>query len=83
MNSIVGKRKARAASPSPRRFMRVMTARNPRQSGTVAERQAREGRRQCADSGRNGDGDGERVVDDQGRARDEAGTRSRLARDTA
>ena len=37
MNSIVGRRNARAASPSPRRFMSVMRARNPRQSGTVAE----------------------------------------------
>ncbi len=37
MNSIVGSRKARAASPSPRRFMSVMTARKARQRGTVAD----------------------------------------------
>ena len=37
MKIMVGSRKARAASPRPRRLRRVMTARMPRQSGTVAE----------------------------------------------
>ena len=32
-----GSRNARALSPSPRRFNKVMTARIPRQIGTVAE----------------------------------------------
>ena len=37
MKTIVGSRKARAASPRPRRFSKVITARMPRQMGTVAE----------------------------------------------
>jgi hypothetical protein len=37
MNTIVGSRKARAASPSPRRFRTVITAKIPRQIGTVDE----------------------------------------------
>ena len=36
MNTIVGSRKARAASPRPRRLSTVMTARMARQIGTVA-----------------------------------------------
>ena len=36
MNTIVGKRKARAVSPRPRRLSNVMTSRMPRQIGTVA-----------------------------------------------
>jgi hypothetical protein len=34
---IVGRRKARAASPSPRRLRTVITARIPRHIGTVAD----------------------------------------------
>ena len=37
MNIMVGRRKARAVSPSPRRLSTVITARMPRQSGTVAD----------------------------------------------
>ena len=37
MNTSVGSRKARAASPRPRRLSSVITARMPRQMGTVAE----------------------------------------------
>ncbi len=37
MNTMVGRRKARAVSPRPRRFKRVITAKMPRQIGTVAE----------------------------------------------
>ena len=37
MNRSVGRRKARALSPSPRRLRTVMSARMPRQMGTVAE----------------------------------------------
>ena len=36
MNTIVGSRNARAASPRPRRLSRVTTARMARQMGTVA-----------------------------------------------
>ena len=36
-NTIVGSTNARAAAPSPRRFSSVITARMPRQIGTVAE----------------------------------------------
>ena len=36
MNTRVGSRKARAPSPRPRRLSTVMTARMPRQMGTVA-----------------------------------------------
>ncbi len=35
MNTMVGSRNARAASPSPRRFASVIRARKPRHSGTV------------------------------------------------
>ena len=75
MNTIVGRRKARAVSPRPRRLRTVMTARMPRQSGTVAADEAREGRGQRPHAGGDRHGDGERVVDDQRGPGHQAGAR--------
>ena len=64
-------------SPRPRRLSTVITARMPRQIGTVCRGRGREGRGQRAHPGGDGDGDGQRVVDDEGGAGDQADLRAR------
>ena len=65
MKTTVGRRKARAVSPSPRRLSTVSTASSARHSGTVVPASAGNGRRQRGDAGGDGDGDGEGVVHHQ------------------
>ena len=83
MKTRVGSRKARAVSPRPRRFSTVMKSRIPRQSGIGGAVQTREGGLQRRHPGGDGDGDGQRVVDDERRRGDQADAGPRLARETA
>ncbi len=73
MNTMVGSRKARAVSPRPRRLSRVMKSEDPQAERDGGPVQGGEGGLQRGHAGGDGDGDGERVVDDQRRGGDEAG----------
>ena len=69
----VGRRKAWAASPRPRRLRMVTNARMPRQMGTVPEERDGKGRSESADTRSDGHRDGEGVVHYQGGGRHQAG----------
>ena len=73
MKTIVGSRNARAASPRPRRLSTVTTARMTRQMTTVSWVRHGKGRCQRRHPGRDGNRDGERVVNDQRGGGDQAG----------
>ena len=83
MKTIVGSRKARAVSPRPRRLSTVMKSEDPEAQRDRCPVERREGGLERRDAGGDGDGDRERVVDDQCGGGDRLVCAPKFARDTA